>query len=385
MASKTTGIQKQADGTFILDKVISGERFRNGGFKSFKEANEFVAKQVHHSYTLNKLGKRPPMTFDAAAAHYINWSGNKTSLISEVFQLKSVMPFISHLDIKDICDETLNPYVEFRLTDGKAHKTINLTLGVIRHILNLCVDEFKYKNKLSWLEEKPKITFLSLVGHQRTPRPITWMEQADLLKLLPPHLKRMTLFTVNAGVRDNVTCNLRWSWEIPIEELGVSIFVVPKKYVKGEDEKKQDQIIVCNSVSQAAVEEARGLHNEFVFVYRRERADGKPPKGKYRPVETMNNTAWQNAREAAGLGDLHVHDLRHTTGQRLREAHVEHRTIASILWHAGGDITSHYTTAQIAELATALEAITKDAGTWNRTIDQLRREMMSHRKVTVEA
>jgi integrase len=29
-------------------------------------------------------------------------------------------------------------------------------------------------------------------------------------------------------------------------------------------------------------------------------------------VESMNNTAWHNARSKAGLGDLHVHDLRHT-------------------------------------------------------------------------
>lgn len=324
------------------------------------------------------------MTFDAAAAYYIGYSGNKKSLETEIFQLKSAMPFIANLDIKDINDETLDSYIKFRITDGKKHKTINLTLGVIRHILNLCVDTFKYKNKLSWLEEKPKITFLSLIGHQRKPMSLSWPEQEKLLKVLPPHLKRMALFTVNVGARDNVTCNLRWKWEIRVKELGISIFVVPAKFVKGEEEKTEDQILVCNSISQAAVEEARGKHKEFVFVYRRERNDGKLPKGRYMPIETMNNTAWQNAREAAGLGDLHVHDLRHTTGRRLREAHVEHRTIASILWHAGGDITSHYTTAQVAELATALEAITKDAGTWNRTIDQLRREM-SHQKVTVEA
>ena len=383
MASKTTGIQKQADGTFALDKFIKGERFRTSGFKSFKEADEFVAKQVHLSYTLNKLGKRPPLTFDAAAAHYIEYSGNKKSLETEIFLIKSVMPFIANLDIKDINDESLDSYIKFRKAAGRKHKTINLALGVIRHILNLCVDTFKYKNKLSWLEEKPKITFLSLVGHQRTPRPMSWTEQANLLKYLPPHLKRMTLFAVNTGVRDNVTCNLRWSWEIPIRELGLSIFVVPKEDVKGEDETVKNQIIVCNSIAQAAVEEARGLHKEFVFVYRRERKDGKPPKGKWRPVETMNNTAWQNARTASDLGDLHVHDLRHTTGTRLREAGVKHRTISSILWHASGDVTSLYTTAQVAELATALEAITKDAGTWNRTIDQIRREM-SHQKVTVE-
>jgi integrase len=40
----------------------------------------------------------------------------------------------------------------------------------------------------------------------------------------------------------------------------------------------------------------------------------------YRAIETMNNTAWQTARRVAKLGDLHVHDLRHTVGMRLREA-----------------------------------------------------------------
>jgi hypothetical protein len=125
------------------------------------------------------------MTFDAAAAHYIGHSSNKKSLETEIFQLKSVMPFIAHLDIKDIDDESLDVYIKFRIAAGRKHKTINLTLGVIRHILNLCVDTFKYKNKLSWLEEKPKITFLSLVGHQRTPTPLSWSDQENLLKHLP--------------------------------------------------------------------------------------------------------------------------------------------------------------------------------------------------------
>lgn len=39
----------------------------------------------------------------------------------------------------------------------------------------------------------------------------------------------------------------------------------------------------------------------------------------------MNNTAWQRARELAGLGDLHVHDLRHTVGMRLRKAGITRR------------------------------------------------------------
>lgn len=67
-----------------------------------------------------------------------------------------------------------------------------------------------------------------------------------------------------------------------------------------------------------------GMHEEFVFVWRRERVKNVDdvPFMPYRPVQMMTNTAWQNARKKAGLGDLHVHDLRHTSGMRLREAGV---------------------------------------------------------------
>jgi integrase len=63
------------------------------------------------------------------------------------------------------------------------------------------------------------------------------------------------------------------------------------------------------------------------FVYWRERVKNTylKPKMAYRPSEMMNNTAWQNGRLKAGLGDLHVHDLRHTVGLRLREAEVAER------------------------------------------------------------
>ena len=73
-------------------------------------------------------------------------------------------------------------------------------------------------------------------------------------------------------------------------------------------------------MAQSVVEAQRGKHEEFVFVYRRERVKStdQAPTMPYRGIETMNNTAWQRARREAGLPDLHVHDLRHTVGMRLR-------------------------------------------------------------------
>jgi integrase len=83
----------------------------------------------------------------------------------------------------------------------------------------------------------------------------------------------------------------------------------------------------------------------------------------------MNNTAWQNARKKAaelyedvikrvcptGFRTLHVHDLRHTAGRRLRAAGVGLETRRAILGHANGDITTHYSAAEVAELIAAVK------------------------------
>jgi integrase len=93
----------------------------------------------------------------------------------------------------------------------------------------------------------------------------------------------------------------------------------------------------------------------------------------YRPIQTMNNTAWQNAREKAGPGDLHVHDLRHTVGLRLRlrEAGASDRTQDAILWHSCKTMTAHYSMAQLVEVFEALEKIKDEANRWNISLTGL--------------
>ena len=219
---------------------------------------------------------------------------------------------------------------------------------------------------------------LELNGYQREPRPISWAEQRTLLPKLPGHLARMSQFVLNTGVRDDVACSLRWEWEVKLPELGVSAFEVPKRHVKG---RKRSRIVVCNTVAQSVIEKVRGQHDEFVFVWRRERVKNldQAPLMAYRPIETMNNTAWQRGRRQAGLGDLHVHDLRHTVGMRLREAGVPESTVADILWHSTQSMTHHYSTAQVVELHAALEKIKADDGQWNKSLATLKMEQKAVR------
>jgi integrase len=70
-----------------------------------------------------------------------------------------------------------------------------------------------------------------------------------------------------------------------------------------------------------------------------------------RPVQTMNNRVRQSAVVKAGLGDLQVHNLRHTVVLRLRECGVPESTISAILWHSNKSMTVHYSMAQSSKFS----------------------------------
>ena len=169
------------------------------------------------------------------------------------------------------------------------------------------------------------------------------------------------LFDLNTGARDEVVCGLKWEWEIPIPELGASVFDIPRENVKG---RKRGRVLVCNRVAQSIIEAQRGQHDVYVFPYRGHR------------IETMNNNAWQRARKLADLDGLHIHDLRHTVGMRLREAGVHEETIADLLWHTRQGMTAHYSVVQIDELLEAANRITDERSRINRSIAMIRRERL---------
>ena len=388
MGRKTPGITPEINGTWSVDKIWRGRRLRQRGFVSHEEAQGWLIAQLQALRAEVLHGAPRAFTFSEAAARYLIDHQDKVSLETEVYMLNSVMPFIGGLDVRAVHDDTLRGYVAHRLKHGRKHKTINLALAVVRRILNLAATSWRDDRGQPLLASAPLITLLPLVGHQRAPRPITWPEQRRLMPLLPDHLARMALFMLNTGARDDVVCSLRWAWEIPVPELGVSVFEVPARHVKG---RRQARVLVCNAVAQSVIEAARGQHPEFVFVYRRERRTRHdlPPKMPYRPVEAMLNTAWVSARKKAGLGDLHVHDLRHTVGMRLREAGVGPQTISDVLWHSTTSTTAHYSLAQLVELHSALTKIEQPASGWNKTLLTLRQEAeqarlrdVSHPKVT---
>ena len=145
----------------------------------------------------------------------------------------------------------------------------------------------------------------------------------------------MALFAVNTGCRETEICSLQWDWEVDVpEELGSSVFIIPKGLVKNREER----LIVLNDTAREVINSVRGIHPTHVFSYRGN------------PLASMLNDGWIVARKKAGLAHVRVHDLKHTFGRRLRSAGVSFEDRQDLLGHKSGRITTHYSVAELKNL-----------------------------------
>jgi integrase len=97
----------------------------------------------------------------------------------------------------------------------------------------------------------------------------------------------LVLFAVNTGLRESNVCGLEWAWEVGVPEVGRSVLVIPPEAFKS----KRAHVVVLNDAAWSIVQAQRGLDPTWVFPRRGQR------------LRTMNNTAWQRARQAGLLID----------------------------------------------------------------------------------
>jgi len=331
----------QRDGIWHIDKRIGGRRVcQSTGSAQLEEAERFLARLMEQVRQASIYGVRPARTFEQAAARFVREHQHKRSLDSDVGRLKGLMPVLGQQPLDRIHVGALQPWIDRRRKEGVSAGTINHGLKVVRRIVNLAATEWMDEFGLSWLAVAPKIRLLPDTD-KRLPYPLSWEEQARLLRELPDHLASMALFAVNTGCRDNEVCGLRWDWEVRVPELETSVFMIPGRHVKNGDER----LVVLNRIAESVVTSQRGRHPTHVFVYH-----GKP-------VRRMLNGAWLRARARVGLQQARVHDLKHTFGRRLRAAGVGFEDRQDLLGHRSGRITTHYSGAELSKLIEAADRV----------------------------
>ena len=332
--TRTQGITILADGRRFIDKRYLGVRIGlRVGAVTREQAEERLQIELARVQCdlARKAHARP--TFSDCAARYVSQSRGKRSIDVIKWHVTLLQSYLGDLEPQQVHDQTLEPFVKARLAAGASATTINRSLEVVWTILNRAARSYRDTDGRPWLEAMPPLITM-LPESPRSPYPITWKEQDTLFRNLPTHLGRMALFAVNTGLRDSNVCGLQWTWEVPVPELGRSVFVIPPEAFKT----KRPHVVVLNDVAWSIAETQRSLHPIWVFPFRGRR------------INTMNNNGRQRARRDAGLPLVRVHDLRHSFACRLRAAGVSAEDREALLGHVNHSMAGHYASADVGRL-----------------------------------
>ncbi len=342
---------RQKGGIWQIEKRC---RFAHGGWlrestgtSSRNKAEQILIRRLAEIEEEARRHEAAIFTFEEAALRYLEEIAHKSSADTIAMHLDQLFPFIGHLPIAHVHDGTIQPFIAHGKGRGLSPKTINNMLGVVATVLNRAARVWRDTDGRPWLTQAPaRISRLSVKGMQAKPYPLSWAEQDRLLRVLPRHLADAVLYAVNTGCREQEVCQLRWDWQVDLPDWETSVFILPASATKTSVER----VVVLNTIARRVIEARRGIHKEYVFTYRDSRL------GK------LNNSAWKRGWRLAGLpiekGIMKgVHNLRHTFGRRLRGAGIPLETRKALLGHAVGDITTHYSAAELGELLKAAEAI----------------------------
>lgn len=356
MRTRTKGIRLEGIER-IIDKQYRGERiFQRLGAVSQDTAETWLREkqtQLDNEREQQLRAGADRLWADGAAKYLIECKQRQVRTLDLIgYHVRILLPYIGSMAMRDVCNEAMESFKDERAEDGVKNATINRSLEVVRTVMNRAARVWR-ENGTPWLTTAPLIEMMDETQQRRPPYPLNWEEQAKLVPALASHLQRPVLFALNSGARDNNVCGLRWSWEVNVPELERSVFVIPASEFKGQ----RDHVLILNDAAWNIVEASRGQHPVFVFVH-------KARGHELGRLGTINNTGWQNARSAVGLAKVRVHDLRHTYGQRLRDAGVSEEDRALLLGHAIEGMPQHYATATVARL---VDAANRVAHTVDRT------------------
>ena len=207
-ATRTQGITVDTDGNFTINKEYRGVRlfFRLGKFSQDQAEQRLHTEIDRVDCELERKAHARPR-FGHCAARYLDESRDKRSSDVIALHVRLLISHLGGLEVKQIHDATLKPFIADRLAAGVSATTINRSLEVVRTILNRAARVYRDDDGPPWLEAVPPLISM-LPESPRLPYPITWDEQDRLFPKLPAHLGRMVLFAVNTGLRDSNVCGL---------------------------------------------------------------------------------------------------------------------------------------------------------------------------------
>lgn len=152
------------------NKYVPGGRLRGStGETNFDDACEHLIDKLAAHKNAALHGLRPDYKFRVAAARYREEKKDTKRIKDIDYHINVLNLVIGNTEIRLIHKETLKDFIASR--KGKvSNKTINLSLSLVRAILNLAAGTWRDQHGLTWLTKAP--TDLYPVKRTRTMQPV---------------------------------------------------------------------------------------------------------------------------------------------------------------------------------------------------------------------
>jgi integrase len=257
-------------------------------------------------------------------------------------RLKVLLPHFAGLAIGKINRSAIRQYrAERHRQKTLTETTVNRDIECLRHLLYWAVDE-------GFLTANP-IARIRLERERRKKKPVLSLdEETLLLSASAPHLRDITTFALDTGMRRGEI--LHQTWE-DVDFARRLLSVTHSKTPEGEAREIPLTERVLTLLS--------GMRKDFGLIFTFE---GKP-------IGSLK-TGWKAAIRRAGIRYIRFHYLRHTFNTRLLELSVPREVRMSLLGHTFGDTHESY---EHVELPMKREAIRK-LEAWHNDETEMRKE-----------
>jgi len=267
----------------------------------------------------------------------------RRSLPARLSELKALRASFGRRSIRSITHGNLQAYKEYRLQTPtkkgqRAIATVNRELSLLRRMLNVAVQE-------GWLHLSPfkrGDSLISAADERKRQRILTLPEEERLLHACegrPAYLRALIVCALDSGMRHGEMLKLR---------VGDVSFVT--------------DIITIEATHTKTLTARRVKMTQRLRAELQPLCDSRSQDSRVFGIVNNVKRSWTAVRKAAGLPDVHFHDLRHTNATRVeRTGRVSLAQLARHLGHSDIKTTYRYVNQDeeaVTEIAEATEEVT---------------------------
>lgn len=267
------------------------------------------------------------------AEHSIKKSGD-LGVKRDRFSSKHLLRFFGGFTLNEITPRLISEYKARRYKAGRKPATINRELSLMKHAFTLATREWEL------CRDNPVKRVSMEKENNARDRWINFAEEERLLKYCDDRLKELVVFATNTGMRLEEMLSLCWK-NVDLVR-GVAIVVTSKN---GE----KRTLPLNRTVLELLIEKTRVryLTSDYVFTTS---VGTRLDQGNLR-------RRFIKARKKAKLGDLRIHDLRHTFATRMVQAGVDLYKVQKLLGHKTPAMTQRYAHHFTESLRDGVEAL----------------------------